>query len=200
MYCSNCGKKLSDDDFFCSNCGTPVSRQGLFEEETVTPDNHLSDLKEEFDLNETRLFNPELLKEPDALADIPEIPVIYFSEEDIQENHIPLSDYFSEHDIEEDSLLEDEKKSKKNFASFIPGFLSNLKKEKSIDLVETDSFEEDEADSYDESISLKKIMVPVIIIGIIIGLVLGMIMVQPWHKDAEPTATQGTVIVTNTLK
>ena len=53
MYCSNCGKKLSEDDFFCSNCGTPVLRQNLF--------NDNDDEANEDAFEETRLFTAEEL-------------------------------------------------------------------------------------------------------------------------------------------
>ena len=53
MYCSNCGKKLSEDDFFCSNCGTPVLRQNLF--------NDKDDESNEDAFEETRLFTAEEL-------------------------------------------------------------------------------------------------------------------------------------------
>ena len=53
MYCSNCGKKLSPDDYFCSNCGTPVLRQGLFDDDN-------SDAHEDA-FEETRLFTAEEL-------------------------------------------------------------------------------------------------------------------------------------------
>lgn len=53
MYCSNCGKKLSPDDYFCSNCGTPVLRQGLFDDDD-------SDAHEDA-FEETRLFTAEEL-------------------------------------------------------------------------------------------------------------------------------------------
>ncbi len=47
MYCSHCGKKLSEDDFFCSNCGTKVIRHYVWS----------GDDEGQFD--ETLLFRPE---------------------------------------------------------------------------------------------------------------------------------------------
>ena len=64
MYCSNCGKKLSPDDYFCSNCGTPVTRQGLFNDE--------DDVHED-QFEETRLFTAEELGQ--YLNDVEEEPV-----------------------------------------------------------------------------------------------------------------------------
>ena len=35
MFCTNCGKKLGDDDLFCTNCGTKVKRDEEPEGEVV---------------------------------------------------------------------------------------------------------------------------------------------------------------------
>ena len=53
MYCNNCGKKLSKEDFFCSNCGTPVLRQNLFDDQDE------DDFADSFE--ETRVFTAEEL-------------------------------------------------------------------------------------------------------------------------------------------
>ena len=68
MYCSNCGKKLSPDDYFCSNCGTPVLRQGLFDDDD-------SDAHEDA-FEETRLFNSifSILLKESSLVSFPSSP------------------------------------------------------------------------------------------------------------------------------
>ncbi|MDO4281373.1 MAG: zinc-ribbon domain-containing protein [Peptococcaceae bacterium] len=56
MYCSNCGKKLSEGDYFCPNCGTPVSRQGLFDDDQNNATNDDA-------MEETRVFSAQDLEQ-----------------------------------------------------------------------------------------------------------------------------------------
>lgn len=216
MYCSNCGKKLSPDDYFCSNCGTPVLRQGLFDDDDTNDDA----------FEETRLFTAEelgkYLNDDETLARERESA-------EISSDEVPAA------------ALEDEKTVKKEksvtsgaaakaavagvastagmFADKFKGKLATMKdkqkekkeahskqivtEEKSIAQAQADNV----AQAPDESsmtkstntkaqdaepVSAKKIVLPVIVLGLIIGLVIGLVLIQPWSGGDDTTTDEAT--------
>lgn len=248
MYCSNCGKKLADGDYFCPNCGTPVSRQGLFDDEEDFPE------LEEEELEQTRIFDNEALQavlHDDALfvpeedqVEAEEPPVRSFARflNDPHKDPRPFIDPQvsqpagpADHQEEEEGPAYDsfvmgntEGSQKKASGSSkllgAVGAMTSLlhadKKEKQDesvqdqaepyfdiddhvndmpgigDLEEEDRPRKKEKDTSD-SISMRKMILPIIVIGILIGLVAGMAIIQPWSK-ADNKAQAGTTGVVQT--
>lgn len=179
MYCSNCGKKLSENDFFCSNCGTPVSRQNLFQDDDMVNSSSNSEN------DATKLFTYEELNqylEADQLSEIDNASLKDFQEFNLEEREeaFPEPNYFED--------IDQEKKSKNELQ--MPLFLNNIFKkgqsnpeidsEYSIEALEDFSTEEDKPS---QELSFGKIVLPIIIIGILLGLILGLYIVKPWHNE-----------------
>ena len=230
MYCSNCGKKLSPDDYFCSNCGTPVKRQGLF--------NDVGDAHED-QFEETRLFTAEELGQ--YLNDVEEMPVEEYDQAEPEKASQPLTDeidqaapnVLSSQDKKVDpakaagAAMAGAASAAGAFASKFKGKFGEMKarqaqkkqaadaakaaeavqeSEPAFDQVEL--IEEDfsqvvqespkkkakgaDLGGNDETISFKKIALPVIVLGLIIGLVIGLVIIQPWSGGDEEAGTDPT--------
>lgn len=214
MYCSNCGKKLSSDDFFCSNCGTPVSRQGLFDDTSDVGENKIK-----FDLDETRLFDPESLEKAEKETNSVKIPIIYFPESDVSFHDTPIDndEYIHDENVNQIVAFEEnvEGGKDKNVFSALTGLWgaasNKIKKKKGVlynqdnisyehEEIASNFISEEQKDQY-ESVSIKKIMVPVIILGVIIGLVIGLIVTKPWNSNDEPSPTmQGNIYISQLIE
>ncbi len=67
MYCSNCGKKLGDEDRFCDSCGTPVYEEASGDPESrETVREAVSDPEEKPELDEENTVVLEKVPEPAA--------------------------------------------------------------------------------------------------------------------------------------
>lgn len=221
MYCSNCGKKLSPDDFFCSNCGTPVLRQGLFDDDNAHED--------AFD--ETRLFTAEelgkFLSEDEALVqDDANTPSQQPAEAAFQAAQEAPKATAQQQAAMANGSVTQEKIAKSGAAAkaaavgaasaFAGKFKSKLgdmkakqaeKKQTQAETqtgaaqaapnmaVEPDVYAEPvieepivASEKSDGPVSIKKVILPVIVLGVIIGLVIGLVLIQPWKSsDGEQT-------------
>ena len=226
MYCSNCGKKLSEDDFFCSNCGTPVLRQNLF--------NDNDDEANEDAFEETRLFTAEELgqflnDQPEEASSEPE-EVYQAAPQSMNQYQAPLQqdyqdyqqDYIEEPFVAQEVVAEEPQSTAKKGVDakvMVSGALGSanaamgkfkarcqaakakkaekkqLQNEETVATVEVTA--EDNADA---PIPLKKIILPVIVLGLIIGLVFGLILVQPWSNDNNDETATGTVMMVDSFE
>lgn len=224
MYCSNCGKKLSPEDYFCSNCGTPVLRQGLFD------DNDTDAHEDAFE--ETRLFTAEELGK--YLNDIEDEEPVQAAqpEESIQQSRVQSAQTAAP--TEHAAQTSDKGAAAKAAAAEMVGAasamagkfkgkLSTLKAKqaekkqaqnearaaKAVAAEEAARYEAPEEESYspevvsessDTPVSMKKIILPVVVLGLIIGLVIGLVLIQPWSSGGDTgTATEQTAVSTAML-
>lgn len=216
MYCSNCGKKLSPDDYFCSNCGTPVLRQGLFDDDD-------SDAHEDA-FEETRLFTAEELGQ--YLNDDEELAKAH--EAQSQAAHAQAQPAAEPEKATASQPADKAVASAKVAAAEMVGaagafagkFKAGLgamkakqaekkqaqeaaRAEKAAQQTSYEAPEEDPVSAYiaeeevaqkkvsrqsDEPVSMKKIVLPVIVLGLIIGLVIGLVVTQPWSSGADDKA------------
>lgn len=150
MYCNNCGKKLSKDDFFCSNCGTPVLRQNLFDDQD---DDSFADSFEE-----TRLFTAEELGK--YLEDVPEENVGVadynkgYSDKNVDayqpaQMAAPIIDDVknlgqnaSIENISENNLIQKSKKKIGGFGSFVGSIKERLQDAEASEASQDDAYEE----------------------------------------------------------
>lgn len=226
MYCSNCGKKLSEDDFFCSNCGTPVLRQNLF--------NDKDDESNEDAFEETRLFTAEELgqflnDQPEDTAPVAE-DLYQAAPQSMNQYQAPLQqdyqdyqqDYIEEPFLAQDVIAEETQMAEKKgvdakemvsgalgSANAAMGKLKARRQEAKAKKSEKKKAASEEVDSVAEASSeenvdgpvpLKKIIIPVIILGLIIGLVFGLILVQPWDNGDEADTATGAVMMVDSFE
>ena len=236
MYCSNCGKKLSEDDFFCSNCGTPVLRQNLFNDSN--DDDAGNDAFEE-----TRLFTAEELgqfldDQPEEVASIVEEPYqsnqAYQYQQPVQEPVYREQPVYTEEpvyteppvvnsEMAVDTAQETPVKKGVDAKEMMSGAIGSAnafmgkfkarhedKKAKKAEKKQAAAAEENvtvteatiEEAPADGPTPLKKIILPVIVLGLVIGLVFGLIIVQPWNNDSEEAGDTAvsTIMVADTLQ
>lgn len=242
MYCSNCGKKLADGDYFCPTCGTPVSRQGLFDEDVET---EITD--EDFD--ETKIFDS------DALNTFLNDDRQYDIDEDVQEEDQPIHSFArflsdqprDPRDYIQAQEAEISKTESQSDNAFITGNADTLSKKNGkkqllnafgamTSLLHNEKTKKDQNSEYslkakehhydlnnhndaitpiEESeknviskkgkassggISMRKMILPIIVIGLIIGLVVGMTIVKPWKSENRQDTNAPTgVIQTDTI-
>lgn len=228
MYCSNCGKKLSEDDFFCSNCGTPVLRQNLF--------NDKDDESNEDAFEETRLFTAEELgqflnDQPEEAAPVaedlyqaaPQSMNEYQYQAPLQQDYQDYQqDYIEEPFLAQDARVEETQPAEKkgvDAKEMVSGALGSAnaamgkfkarrqeakaKKSEKKKAVSEDANVVAEASSEeatDGPVPLKKIILPVIVLGLIIGLVFGLILVQPWDNGDEADTATGAVLMVDSFE
>lgn len=227
MYCSNCGKKLSEDDFFCSNCGTPVLRQDLF--------NDKDDESNEDAFEETRLFTAEELgqflnDQPEEAAPVAE-DLYQAAPQSMNQYQAPLQqdyqdyqqDYIEEPFLAQDVVDEEPQSSAKKgvdakevvsgalgSANAVMGKFKSRRQEAKAKKAEKKQSANNEVTTTGEAvveeanddgpISLKKIIIPVIVLGLIIGLVFGLILVQPWDNGDEADTATGAVMMVDVFE
>lgn len=210
MYCSNCGKKLSPDDYFCSNCGTPVLRQGLFDDDD-------SDAHEDA-FEETRLFTAEelgqYLNDDEELAKAHEVQADTYAQQStpVAAPETPAEQPAADKAVASAKVAAAEMIGAAGaFAGKFKGKLGAMKAkqaekkqaqeaaraekaaqqpdyEEPAPVATSYAEEEDVADTNDAPVSLKKIILPVIVLGLIIGLVIGLVVTQPWSSGSDDTA------------
>ncbi len=221
MYCSNCGKKLSPDDFFCSNCGTPVLRQGLFDDDNTHEDA----------FEETRLFTAEelgkFLSEDDAMAqnnaEVSSKQPAEAAYQAVQEEPQITSQAAASESTTQEKVAKSSAAAKaaavgvaSAFAGKFKSKLGDMKakqaekkqaqaeaKANAAQVVSNQEAEPEMAaqplteepvvasEKNDGSVSIKKVILPVIVLGVIIGLVIGLVLIQPW-KSSEGESTTPT--------
>lgn len=220
MYCSNCGKKLSPEDYFCSNCGTPVLRQGLFDD---TDGDANDDAFEE-----TRLFTAEELGQ--YLNDYDDD---HQAEEKVEQPvasmqpapHVDEQKASVKNDISDKSaaakVAAAEMMDAANvFAGKFKGKLSDIKakqaekkqaqaearaakaaEENTTPSAEStaSAVEKQEKTVSEEPLSVKKVILPVIVLGLIIGLVIGLVLIQPWSNGGNDTNTNDQTAVSTIM-
>lgn len=216
MYCSNCGKKLSPEDYFCSNCGTPVLRQGLFDDGDA--DAH------EDAFEETRLFTAEELGQ--YLNDVEEeLPVVETQRPVAQMNQAVQTgsqkseDSGTDKNVKAKAAAAEMMGAANAVAGKFKGKLSELKAKQaekkqsqietkveekrepaeSILTYENDVNNQEDVAAVDEPVSMKKVVFPVIVLGLIIGLVIGLVLIQPWSSNDETANTNQTAVSTAML-
>ena len=216
MYCSNCGKKLSPEDYFCSNCGTPVLRQGLFDDGDT--DAH------EDAFEETRLFTAEELGQ--YLNDVEEeVPVVETQRPVAQMNQAVQTgsqkseDSGTDKNVKAKAAAAEMMGAANAVAGKFKGKLSELKAKQaekkqsqietkveekrepaeSILTYENDVNNQEDVAAVDEPVSMKKVVFPVIVLGLIIGLVIGLVLIQPWSSNDETANTNQTAVSTAML-
>lgn len=214
MYCSNCGKKLSPDDYFCSNCGTPVLRQGLFDD--TDANNH------EDAFEETRLFTAEELgkylnEDEESLdKDVIQQPVSA-DREAAQEmpKRAASSEKMADKGAEAKAAAAEMMGAASAFAGKFKGKFGDFKAKQAEKKHAREEARQAKAsaeanaretapqqmaqddDDYliepvsveqDTSVSAKKVILPVIVLGLIIGLVIGLVLIQPWQNSDNANA------------
>lgn len=216
MYCSNCGKKLSPEDYFCSNCGTPVLRQGLFDDGDT--DAH------EDAFEETRLFTAEELGQ--YLNDVEEeVPIVQAQQPAAQMEQEPqagsqkLTEISADKNAKAKVAAAEMMGAANAFAGKFKGKLSDFKAKQaerkqsqieakaeektepaeSVLTYENDFNGAEEAAAADEPVSMKKVVFPVIVLGLIIGLVIGLVLIQPWSNSDDTATTNQTAVSTAML-
>ena len=216
MYCSNCGKKLSPEDYFCSNCGTPVLRQGLFDDGDTNA--------HEDAFEETRLFTAEELGQ--YLNDVEEeVSVVQTQQPVAQMEQTPqagsknLTESSADKNVKAKVAAAEMMGAANAFAGKFKGKLSDLKAKQaerkqsqieakteekidpteSLSAYEKDFNDQDQTVGVDEPVSMKKVVLPVIVLGLIIGLVIGLVLIQPWSNNDDTTTTNQTAMSTAML-
>lgn len=223
MYCSNCGKKLSPEDYFCSNCGTPVLRQGLFDD--TDGDAH------DDAFEETRLFTAEELgqylndyDDDHQTAEKVEQPIASMQPAPhVDEQKASVKNDISDKSAAAKVAAAEMMDAANVFAGKFKGKLSDIKakqaekkqaqaearaakavEEKTTPSVESaesaaPAVEKQEKTVSEEPLSVKKVILPVIVLGLIIGLVIGLVLIQPWSNGGNDTNTTDQTAVSTVM-
>ena len=220
MYCSNCGKKLSPEDYFCSNCGTPVLRQGLFDD--TDGDAH------DDAFEETRLFTAEELgqylndyDDDHQTAEKVEQPIASMQPAPhVDEQKASVKNDISDKSAAAKVAAAEMMDAANVFAGKFKGKLSDIKakqaearaakaaEEKITPSAEVvvesadrtaSTAEKQEKTVSEEPLSVKKVILPVIVLGLIIGLVIGLVLIQPWSNGGNDTNTTDQTAVSTVM-
>lgn len=227
MYCSNCGKKLSPEDYFCSNCGTPVLRQGLFDD--TDGDAH------DDAFEETRLFTAEELgqylndyDDDHQTAEKVEQPIASMQPAPhVDEQKASVKNDISDKSAAAKVAAAEVMDAANVFAGKFKGKLSDIKakqaekkqaqaearaakaaEEKITPSAEVvvesadrtvPTAEKQEKAVSEEPLSVKKVILPVIVLGLIIGLVIGLVLIQPWSNGGNDTNTTDQTAVSTVM-